>query len=132
MSNRPESYFYTKSHEWISNEGASVVVGITDYAQTELGDVVYADLPKVGAKITKGSSMFTVESVKAVSDIYAPVDGEITAVNEELKNSPELINQDPFKAGWMVKVTPTEEVTASSPDLLTVAAYDSLIAEVSK
>lgn len=128
MSQRP-AYKYTKDHEWANVEGSEATVGITDYAQAELGDVVYVDLPSVGAAVTKGSSMFTVESVKAVSDIYAPVDGEIVAVNSELSSSPQLVNEDPFNGGWMVKIKTTN---ADLSALMDVDAYNSHVSSVSK
>ena len=103
MSN-PEQYRYTKEHEWVSVDGGTGTVGITDHAQHELGDIVFVDLPKVGTELTKGQSLGSVESVKAVSDIYAPVSGEVIATNEKLSGNPELLNKDPFAEGWLVKV----------------------------
>lgn len=124
MSN-PEQYRYTKEHEWISVEGSTGTIGITDHAQHELGDIVFVDLPKVGTALTKGESLGSVESVKAVSDIYAPVSGEVIAANEKLSATPELLNSDPFAEGWLVKVK------LSSPDetkdLLTAADYQTYI-----
>ncbi len=104
MSNYPEEFRYTKEHEWVKVEGDTGLVGITDHAQKELGDIVYVDLPKVGAKVEKGKSLGSVESVKAVSDIYSPVSGEVTAVNETLTSTPEKLNEDPHGAAWLVKV----------------------------
>jgi glycine cleavage system H protein len=124
MSN-PEQYRYTKEHEWISVEGSTGTIGITDHAQHELGDIVFVDLPKAGTALTKGESLGSVESVKAVSDIYAPVSGEVIAANEKLSASPELLNSDPFAEGWLVKVK------LSSPDetkdLLSAADYQTYI-----
>lgn len=100
----PDSYKYTKEHEWIHVEGGQGTIGITDHAQHELGDIVFVDLPKVGAKIAKGETFGSVESVKAVSDIYSPVSGEISAVNELLAKSPEKLNEDPQGAAWLIKV----------------------------
>jgi|ERR1051326_9194794 glycine cleavage system H protein len=124
MSN-PEQYRYTKEHEWVSVDGGTGTVGITDHAQHELGDIVFVDLPKVGTELTKGQSLGSVESVKAVSDIYAPVSGEVIATNEKLSGNPELLNKDPFAEGWLVKVK------LSSPDetkdLLTAADYQTYI-----
>lgn len=128
MSDRP-NYKYTKDHEWVSLEGEAAKVGITDYAQAELGDVVYVDLPKAGAIVEKGQSMFTVESVKAVSDIYAPVDGEIIEVNESLNSSPQQINEDPFNGGWMVKI---KVKTTDFSHLLDVNSYNEHVLSVSK
>ena len=104
MSNYPEEFRYTKEHEWVKVEGDTGLVGITDHAQKELGDIVYVDLPKVGAKVEKGKSLGSVESVKAVSDIYSPVSGEVTAINETLTSTPEKLNEDPHGAAWLVKV----------------------------
>jgi len=104
MSNYPEEFRYTKEHEWVKVEGDTGLVGITDHAQKELGDIVYVDLPKAGAKVEKGKSLGSVESVKAVSDIYSPVSGEVTAVNETLTSTPEKLNEDPHGAAWLVKV----------------------------
>jgi glycine cleavage system H protein len=117
----PENYRYTKEHEWVLVEGASGTVGITFHAQKELGDIVYVDLPQVGAKFTQGASFGSVESVKAVSDIYAPVSGEVIAVNEELSKAPEKLNEDPHGAAWLVKfkLTAPEEIEK----LLTSSGY---------
>ena len=106
----PESYKYTKEHEWVHIEGGQGTVGITDHAQHELGDIVFVDLPKVGAGIAKGETLGSVESVKAVSDIYSPVSGEISAINELLAKSPEKLNEDPHGDAWLIKVK------LSSPD----------------
>jgi glycine cleavage system H protein len=100
----PENYKYTKEHEWVLVEGDTGTVGITDHAQDELGDIVYVDLPKLGAKFDKGQSFGSVESVKAVSDIYSPVAGEVTAINELLAQHPETLNEDPHGAGWLIKL----------------------------
>ncbi len=100
----PENLRYTKEHEWVRVEGDVGVIGITDHAQHELGDIVYVDLPKVGASVELGKSLGSVESVKAVSDIYSPVSGEVVEVNEALGQSPEKLNQDPHGAAWLVKV----------------------------
>lgn len=97
----PDQYKYTKEHEWVAPDGT---VGITDHAQKELGDIVYVDLPKPGAAVETGKSFGSVESVKAVSDIYSPVDGEIAEVNEALTSAPEKLNEDPHGAAWLVKI----------------------------
>ncbi|NWG21076.1 MAG: glycine cleavage system protein GcvH [Chloroflexi bacterium] len=102
--NTPVELQYSKSHEWIRIEGDEGTVGITDYAQDALGDVVYVDLPQVGARFDAEAVFGVVESVKAASDLYLPVAGEILAVNEALANNPELINNDPYGAGWLVKI----------------------------
>jgi glycine cleavage system H protein len=100
----PTNFRYTKEHEWVRVEGDVGVMGITDHAQNELGDIVYVDLPKPGSPVEKGKTMGSVESVKAVSDIYAPISGEIVEVNETLATAPEKINEDPHGAAWLVKI----------------------------
>ncbi|MER3451358.1 MAG: glycine cleavage system protein H [Thermus sp.] len=102
----PKDRFYTKTHEWALPEGEEVVVGITDYAQEQLGDVVYVELPQIGRKVEAKEAAAVVESVKTASDIYAPVAGVIVAVNETLASTPELVNQDPYGAGWIFKLKP--------------------------
>jgi len=103
-----ENLLFSKDHEWLRVEGDTVVVGVTDYAQHELGDVVYVDLPAVGKELKKGDPVANIESVKAVSDVYAPVSGKITEVNQNLNSSPELINQEPFAGGWIFKISMTQ------------------------
>ncbi len=100
----PTNYHYTKEHEWVRVEGDIGVVGITDHAQQELGDIVYVDLPKVGVTVEQGKTMASVESVKAVSDVYAPVSGEVVEVNGLLATSPEKLNEDPHGDAWLVKI----------------------------
>lgn len=100
----PENFRYTKEHEWILVEGDTGTVGITDHAQKELGDIVYVDLPKPGAAVEAGKALGSVESVKAVSDIYSPVSGEVVAVNELLATAPEKLNEDPHGTAWLVKI----------------------------
>src|SRR5271155_1362974 len=100
----PANFHYTKEHEWVRVEGDIGVVGITDHAQEELGDIVYVDLPKVGARLERGKTLGSVESVKAVSDIYTPVSGEVTEINELLASQPEKLNADPHGAAWLIKV----------------------------
>jgi glycine cleavage system H protein len=121
----PQDRRYTKEHEWVRAEGDVGVVGITDHAQHELGDIVYVDLPKVGARVEQGKSLGSVESVKAVSDIYSPVSGEVTEINETLAQSPEKLNQDPHGAAWLVKIR------MSAPDelkkLLSAADYQAYV-----
>ena len=106
--NFPENVRYTKDHEWIKLEGEIGTVGITDYAQGELGDVVYVELPTVGTKVEQGKSFGTIEAVKAVSDLYAPVSCEVLEVNSELADKPELVNQRPYEDGWMIKIKVTD------------------------
>jgi glycine cleavage system H protein len=126
----PTNYRYTKDHEWIKVEGATGTVGITDYAQHELGDVVFVELPKPGTKLETGQSFGTVESVKAVSEIYAPASGEVLEINAALANAPEQINTDPHNAAWMLKIklANPKEVDA----LMDAAAYEAYIAEKQK
>ena len=122
----PANYRYTREHEWISVDGKIGTIGITDYAQNSLGDIVYVDVPKVGDSVTANNSFGSVESVKAVSDLYSPVSGTVTAVNEELKNSPDKINEAPHEA-WIIKV---ELTNASELDkLLDAAAYEEFVSE---
>lgn len=104
MTMYPENFRYTKEHEWVRVEGDIGTIGITNHAQEELGDIVYVDLPKPGARIEQGKSLGSVESVKAVSDIYSPVSGEVTEVNGVLADSPEKLNDDPHGEAWLVKV----------------------------
>ena len=118
---------YAKSHEWVRMEGATAVVGISDYAQHLLSDVVYVELPEVGDELTQGESMGTVESVKAAEDAYAPVSGEVVEVNADLESSPEWVNEDPYGKAWMAKVS------LSKPDeldnLMSAAAYEKFVQE---
>ncbi len=100
----PENFRYTKEHEWVKVEGAMATIGITHHAQSELGDIVYVDLPKVGTTVEQGKTFGSVESVKAVSDIYAPVSGEVTAINEALNTTPEKLNADPHGDAWLIKI----------------------------
>ena len=100
----PDTYKYTKEHEWVHVEGEIGTVGITDHAQNELGDIVFVELPKPGSKVSKGETFGSVESVKAVSDIYSPVSGDVTAINESLSTNPEKLNGDPHGDAWLLKV----------------------------
>jgi glycine cleavage system H protein len=123
--NYPDDRRYTKEHEWVRAEGDTGTVGITHHAQKELGDIVYVDMPKVGARIEQGKSLGSVESVKAVSDIYSPVSGEVTEVNETLAQSPEKLNEDPHGTAWLVKIrmSAPEEVKK----LLSAADYHAYV-----
>ena len=103
-----EGFKFTKDHEWVKVDGDVAVIGITDYAQKELGDVVYVELPSAGEVFKKGDACSNIESVKAVSDIYAPVSGEIIEVNKDLEDKPEIVNQDPYGAGWILKIKITD------------------------
>jgi glycine cleavage system H protein len=121
----PENLKYTKEHEWVLVEGDQGTIGITDHAQNELGDIVFVDLPKVGTTVTRGKTFGSVESVKAVSDIYAPVSGEVVAINESLGTAPETLNADPHGAAWLIKVklAQPEEIN----ELLAAADYQKYI-----
>jgi glycine cleavage system H protein len=119
--NFPEDIRYAKSHEWARSEGDTVKVGITDYAQDQLGDIVFVEMPETGETFEKGSEFGTVESVKAVSELYMPVGGEIVAVNASLEDAPELVNNTPFTDGWMLEVKPTDPGELDS--LMTKDAY---------
>jgi glycine cleavage system H protein len=124
MASYPPALKYTKDHEWIDLAGDSGKVGITDYAQQQLGDVVYVELPEVGTKLKQGQSFGTIESVKAVSELYSPVSGEVTAINSELKDKPETVNKEPHSS-WMIviKLANTSETGA----LLDAAQYQDLV-----
>jgi len=123
--NFPENLKYTTEHEWARVEGKFGWIGITDYAQGELGDVVFIEIPAVGTKIEKGKAFGTIEAVKAVSDLFAPVDGEIVEVNAEVKDHPDVVNKDPYGNGWMVKITIADVNQVNA--LLDVGAYKTLI-----
>ena len=122
----PANYRYTREHEWIALDGAIGTIGITDYAQNSLGDIVYVDVPKVGDPVTANQTFGSVESVKAVSDLYSPVTGTITATNDELKSSPDKINDAPHEA-WIIKVQLSDP--AEFEKLLDAAAYEAFISE---
>ena len=122
----PKEFKYTKEHEWIKVEGAAATVGITHHAQEALGDIVFVELPKPGADVTAGKSFGTVESVKAVSELYAPASGTVTAVNEELNTAPEKINQDAH-ASWMIKITLKD--AAELGNLMSAEEYEQFVAE---
>jgi glycine cleavage system H protein len=125
--NVPEELSYTRTHEWMKREGDIATVGITDHAQDELGDVVFIELPEEGATFSAGDSFGTIESVKAVSDLYAPVGGEVVEVNETLNDSPERVNEDPYGGGWMIKLRISEE-----GDLLSAGEYEKVVEEESE
>ena len=125
MTIYPDNLHYTKEHEWVRVDGEFAVVGITDHAQHELGDIVYVDLPKVGATLVQGKTFGSVESVKAVSDVYAPISGEVADVNQVLADSPEKLNEDPHGEAWLVKIklTAPDEIK----QLLSAADYQKYI-----
>ncbi|HEY6233028.1 MAG TPA: glycine cleavage system protein GcvH [Pyrinomonadaceae bacterium] len=122
MANIPDDLHYSKDHEWVRVEGNVAVVGITDYAQDSLGDVVYVELPKSGDSFAANESFGSVESVKAVSEVFCPVSGEIAGVNESLNDSPEKVNEDPYGEGWMIRVTMSNAGEVDS--MLTAAEYE--------
>lgn len=120
----PSDRMYTKSHEWAKIEGDVAIVGISHFAQEQLGDLTFVDLPRVGDQVSAGAEMGSVESVKAASELYSPVTGEVLEVNGELASAPEKVNQDPYGAGWMLKV----KLTAAPEGLLDSAAYEQVAA----
>ena len=121
----PEELKYTKEHEWVRIEGTQAVIGITAYAQDQLGDVVYVELPEIGAQIKQFEPCGTIESVKTVSDLYAPISGDVLKINEALDDTPEHINHEPYGAGWIMAVTIANPAELSS--LLSVSDYQALI-----
>ena len=128
MSDLPGDLLFTTEHEWLRREDdGSVTVGITDHAQAALGDLVYVELPEVGQDVDSGGDMAVVESVKAASDVYAPIDGSVVAVNEKLADDPEKINAEPYDEGWIVRLQPAGEIDES--ELLTPDAYQALLDE---
>jgi glycine cleavage system H protein len=123
----PTDLRYTKDHEWVRVEGDEATIGITQYAADQLGDIVFVELPATGAALDQFATFGVVESVKAVSDLFAPVGGEVTGTNDDLSGNPELVNSDPYGAGWMLRVRVAE--TGQLDELLAPDAYDALIAE---
>jgi glycine cleavage system H protein len=122
----PDDCRYLETHEWARKEGDTVRVGISDFAQDELGDIVFVELPSVDETVEQGSEFGVIESIKAVSDLYAPVSGDVVAVNDVLVDSPELVNEDPFGDGWMLEIDPADETELDG--LLSPAAYGEQIA----
>ena len=127
MADNPKNLKYTKDHEWARRDGASVVVGVTAHAQEALGDVVYVELPKVGDTVTAGSPFGVVESTKAVSELFAPISGKVTKVNTALSDEPATINTDPYGAGWIVEVTPSDP--SQLDGLMDADGYNDLLAK---
>ena len=125
--NTPNELRYTKEHEWVKVEGNTAVIGISDFAQHELGDIVFVELPEVGDEVALDQPFGSVESVKTVSELYAPVTGTVVAVNEELSDSPELVNESPYETAWMIKVELSNP--SEVEQLLTAEAYTELISE---
>ncbi len=123
----PKDLRYTAEHEWTRPDGDRVVIGITDHAQHELGDVVYVELPEVGAELTQGSPFGVIESVKAASDLYSPLSGEVVAVNDALESAPQLVNESPYGDGWIITVRPVRP-DAEEPQLMDAEAYAQLVA----
>lgn len=127
IMNIPENVKYTKEHEWIRVEGDVAYVGITDYAQQQLGDIVFVDIPTVGETLEAGETFGTIEVVKTISDLFLPVSGEVLEQNETLADQPELVNQDPYGEGWLIKIKPAGD--ANFDVLLDAAAYKELVNE---
>ena len=123
----PEDLRYSEEHEWVRVGGGHATIGITDYAQHELGDIVFVELPAVGAALARAATLGVVESVKAVSDVYAPVGGTVAAVNERLGTNPEIINEDPYGEGWMIRVTLADP--AELDQLMTAEQYEAFVAK---
>lgn len=123
----PEELKYTEEHEWVLTEGELVTIGITDFAQDQLGDVVFVELPDEGATVEAGKVFGVVESVKAVSDIYSPISGEVVEINSELVDSPEILNTSPYEDAWMIKVQPADP--SQLDDLMDASAYQKFIEE---
>ncbi len=119
----PENYKYTKEHEWVAVEGETGTIGITHHAQSELGDIVYVDLPKIGATVTQHQTFGSVESVKAVSDIYSPVSGEVIAINDSLSGAPEKLNADPHGEAWLIQVKLSNPAELTSEGMMSAADY---------
>jgi len=128
MSNIPEELEYTEEHEWVRDNGdGTLTVGITDHAQEALGDLVFVELPEVGLRVESAEACAVIESVKAASDVYSPLTGEVTATNPLLENTPETINEDPYGAGWLFKLRPSDPVQLGN--LLDAASYRTFITE---
>ncbi|WP_018930861.1 glycine cleavage system protein GcvH [Gracilibacillus lacisalsi] len=123
----PENYLYSKEHEWVKKEEAKVRIGVTDHAQSELGDIVFIELPEVGDEIKTDEPFGSAESVKTVSELYAPVTGKVVEVNNELEDNPELVNESPYEKAWMIVVEPSNQ--SELDDLLSAEDYDKMINE---
>jgi glycine cleavage system H protein len=123
--NIPAELIYTKEHEWARIEDDTATIGITDYAQGELGDIVYVDLPEIGTQVGMGDSFGTIEAVKAVSDLFSPLSGEVVAVNGDLNDAPEKINQDPYNEGWMIRIKMSD--IEEKGELLNSQQYENLV-----
>jgi glycine cleavage system H protein len=123
--NNPDNLFYTKEHEWVNLKENKAVIGITDYAQGQLGDVIFIEFPKVGQEVNAGDVFGEVEAVKTVSELYAPLSGTIIELNEELENSPDLVNNDPYGDGWIIKISPNKP--DERDELMNFLSYEELI-----
>ncbi len=123
--NIPQSLKYTKEHEWVREDGDTVTVGITDHAQGELGDIIFVEFPEIGQKIQRDEPIGTIEAVKTVADLFAPISGTVTEINETLDDSPESVNQDPYGDGWMVKVSVSE--AGELDNLMSAGQYQEMI-----
>jgi len=127
----PTEFYYTKEHEWVHVEGANCRIGVTDYAQNSLHEIVYVDLPKVGAKVAQMQSLGTVESVKAVADVYSPISGVVLEVNSELSDAPELVNKSPYEKGWITMIRP-DDLTKDLPSLMKPEAYRDFVKTITE
>src|SRR2546426_4422207 len=127
----PDQFYYTKEHEWVHVEGANCRIGVTDYAQNSLHEIVYVDLPKVGAKVAKMQSLGTVESVKAVADVYSPISGVVLEVNTGLSDAPELVNKSPYEKGWITIIRP-DDLKKDLPALMTPEAYRDFVKKITE
>ena len=125
MMNNPDNLFYTKEHEWVNLKENKAVIGITDYAQGQLGDVIFIEFPKVGQEVNAGDVFGEVEAVKTVSELYAPLSGTIIELNEELENSPDLVTNDPYGDGWIIKISPNKP--DERDELMNFLSYEELI-----
>lgn len=126
----PNEFRYTKEHEWVKVEGNDAIIGVTDHAQNQLGDIVFVELPEAGSTFSIGDEFGTVESVKAVAEVYMPITGEIAEVNEELQDRPELVNERPHDDGWMIRVRISDH--SEIDDLMDAEAYETFVEEESK
>lgn len=125
--NTPKELRYSEEHEWVKTEGEQVRIGITDFAQSELGDIVFVELPEVGDEVTADEPFGSVESVKTVSELYAPISGKVVAVNEDLNDSPEFVNESPFEKAWMIVVEPSD--ATEMDNLMTAEQYEEMVKE---
>jgi glycine cleavage system H protein len=127
----PAEFYYTKEHEWVRVEGTNCRIGVTDYAQNSLHEIVYVDLPKVGAKVAQMQSLGTVESVKAVADVYSPISGVVLEVNSELSDAPELVNKSPYEKGWITIITP-DDLKRDLITLMRPEAYRAFVKQITE